>query len=44
MGHAWRDLVRLSARVNALSKRFPRKPITEVFAEVCRGEPNEGRA
>ena len=39
-----RDLVRLSARVNALSKRFPRKPITEVFAEVCRGEPNEGRA
>ncbi|MGO2453287.1 hypothetical protein [Pseudomonas taetrolens] len=39
-----RDLVRLSAKVNALSKRFPRKPITEVFAEVCRGEPNEGRA
>lgn len=33
-----RDLVRLSAKVKALSKRFPRKPITEVFAEVCRGE------
>ena len=32
------ELLRLSAKVKALIKRYPRKPITEVYAEVYRSE------
>ena len=35
------ELLRLSAKVKALIKRYPRKPITEVYAEVYR---NDSRA
>ncbi|WP_350576564.1 hypothetical protein [Pseudomonas sp. HY2-MNA-CIBAN-0224] len=34
------ELLRLSAKVKALVKRSPRKPITEVFAEAYRSEPS----
>ena len=37
------ELLRLSAKVKALIKRFPRKPITEIFAEVYRGDANSRR-
>ena len=39
-----RELVRLSAKVKALIKRHPRKPITEVYAAVYRNEPNPPRS
>ncbi|WPX35473.1 hypothetical protein [Pseudomonas sp. CCC3.1] len=32
------ELLRLSAKVKALIKRFPRKPITEIFAEAYRSD------
>ena len=35
------ELLRLSAKVKALIKRYPRTPITEVYAEVYR---NDSRA
>ena len=37
------ELLRLSAKVKALIKRSPRKPITEIFAEVYRGDANSRR-
>ncbi|MGO3532468.1 MAG: hypothetical protein ACTJE4_10690, partial [Pseudomonas helleri] len=38
------ELLRLSAKVKALVKRSPRKPITEVFAEAYRSEPTHKKA
>ena len=38
------ELLRLSAKVKALIKRHPRKPITEVYAEVYRNEPHTPRS
>ncbi|MCU1761190.1 SoxR reducing system RseC family protein [Pseudomonas sp. 14P_8.1_Bac3] len=37
------ELVRLSAQVRALHKRQPRRPITEIFAEVQRLNPTDKR-
>ncbi len=37
------ELLRLSGKVKALRERSPRQPITEVFAEVYRSEPNSSR-
>ena len=37
------ELLRLSAKVKALIKRSPRKPIAEVFAEVYRSDANSLR-
>ena len=39
-----RELLRLSAKVKALIKRHPRTPITEIYAEVYRNEPNPPRS
>ena len=38
------ELLRLSAKVKALIKRHPRTPITEIYAEVYRNEPNPPRS
>ena len=38
------ELLRLSAKVKALVKRSPRKPITEVFAEAYRSERTHKKA
>ncbi len=38
------ELLRLSAKVKSLIKRHPRTPITEVFAEVYRNDPNPPRS
>ncbi|MHC8337089.1 hypothetical protein [Pseudomonas sp. HLT2-19-2] len=37
------ELLRLSAHVRALHKRQPRRPITEIFAEVQRTNPTDKR-
>ncbi|QHD01523.1 hypothetical protein PspS04_14655 [Pseudomonas sp. S04] len=37
------ELLRLSAQVHALHKRQPRRPITEIFAEVQRLNPTDKR-
>ncbi|UCP10933.1 hypothetical protein K5R88_04660 [Pseudomonas sp. MM213] len=37
------ELVRMSAEVRALHKRQPRRPITEIFAEVQRANPTDKR-
>jgi len=37
------ELVRMSAQVRALHKRQPRRPITEIFAEVQRLNPTDKR-
>jgi hypothetical protein len=37
------ELVRMSAQVRALHKRQPRRPITEIFAEVQRANPTDKR-
>ncbi len=37
------ELLRLSAKVKALIKRSPRKPITEIFAEAYRSDANSRR-
>ncbi|MFW0756955.1 hypothetical protein ACN1C3_19845 [Pseudomonas sp. H11T01] len=37
------ELLRLSEQVRALHKRQPRRPITEIFAEVQRLNPTDKR-
>ena len=37
------ELLRMSEQVRALHKRQPRRPITEIFAEVQRLNPTDKR-